>query len=252
MNLAYARSGISSLDRATAVLEAVAAGGRTFTDIAVATGQSRSTTHRVLAALVANGFLARAGGLGYMLGPRLLHLAHGAARDLPLKDIARPILERLVAATGESAQLYTRLDDDRICVDSVQSASELRTIVHTGAALPITAGSAGKVFLAWASAADTDRLIPRVEALTDRTPTDPVKIRTQLATTRRRGWAESVGERAPDVASVSAPVLGPRGKLIAVVSVSGPRNRMGSRPGKRYAALVVAAAGELGQALGVP
>jgi len=249
MNLPQGRSGITSLDRATAVLEAVAAGAHTFTEIAQVTGQSRSTTHRLLAALAANGFLAKAGGLGYMLGPRLLHLAHAATRDLPLKDIARPILEGLAAVTGESAQLYTRLGDERICVDSVQSARELRTIVSPGAALPLTAGSAGKVFLAWTSG-DADRLIAKVEALTDRTPTDPDRIRTQLATARRRGWAESVGERAPDVASVSAPVLGPRGNLMAVVSVSGPRNRMGARPGGRYAGQVIEAADELARALG--
>jgi DNA-binding IclR family transcriptional regulator len=243
-------TGITTLDRTTAILEAVERGAHSFTDIVTATGLTRSTTHRLLNALTTNGFLAKAGGLGYMLGPRLLHLAHAAARDLPLKDIARPILERLATATGESAQLYTRLGDERICIDSVQSASELRTIVQPGAALPITAGSAGKIFLAWSTPDTIERLTATVEPLTDRTPTDPDRIYTQLQTARRRGWAESVGERAVGVASVSAPVLGARDVLLAVISVSGPRNRMGPQPGKHYGTQVIAAARDLAAAIG--
>ncbi len=83
------------------------------------------------------------------------------------------------------------------------------------------------------------------------TADDLARLEQQLATTRRRGWAESVAERAPGVASVSAPIFGPDRFLLAAVSVSGPAARLGQLRAKRYAPAVVEAAREIESALGV-
>ena len=64
---------------------------------------------------------------------------------------------------------------------------------------------------------------------------------------RRRGWAQSVGEREPGVASVSAPVRGPNNRVIAAVSISGPIERLGRQPGRIHAAAVVATAAKLSE-----
>ncbi len=229
-------SGVGVLDRSVAILDAIEGGARTFTAIVAATGLTRSTAHRILRALEDRGFVFQVGGLGYALGPRLLGLAATAMRDLPLRDLARPSLERLAATTGESAQLYVRDGAHRVCVDAVESDRELRTIVDIGASLSLTAGSAGKVFLAWGSTAGLE--------VDDR-------LARQLVTTRQRGWADSVGEREEGVASVSAPVFGPGGFLSAAVSVSGPASRVGALRAKRYAPAVVEAAREIERAMGV-
>ncbi len=72
---------------------------------------------------------------------------------------------------------------------------------------------------------------------------------TALAQVRRRGWAQSVGEREAGVASVSAPVRAPSGRVVAAVSVSGPIERLTRQPGRLHAAAVVAAAQRLTDAL---
>lgn len=220
-------TGVGVLDRAVTILDAVERGARSYTAIVDATGLTRSTAHRLIRSLEAHGLLFHVGGLGYALGPRLLRLSATASRELPLRDLARPALEHLARTTGESAQLYVRDGDRRVCVDSVESAQELRTIVDVGASLPLTKGSAGKVFLAWGSAGGIDI---------------PDGLATPLITTRRRGWADSVGEREAGVASVSAPVFGPGGALLAAVSVSGPASRLGALRAKRYAPAVLEAA----------
>lgn len=223
---------------------AVERGARSFTDIVDATGLTRSTAHRLIHALQRHGFLLHVGGLGYALGPRLLALSTTAMRELPMRDLARPALERLARSTGESAQLYVRDGDQRICIDAVESASELRTIVDVGAALPLDRGSAGKVFLAWTPSTDRDRILVSSE---HREP-----LARSIFTAQRRGWADSVGEREPGVASVSAPVFGPMDALLAAVSVSGPASRLGDLRAKRYAPAVLAAAREIEAALGLP
>ena len=72
----------------------------------------------------------------------------------------------------------------------------------------------------------------------------------QLSAAHRRGWAASAGERQAGVGSVSAPILGPAGELVAVVSLSGPQSRLGRAMAGRYAPAVVAAAREIERAIG--
>jgi DNA-binding IclR family transcriptional regulator len=230
------------------IIEAVEAGARTFTDIVEATGLTRPTAHRILKALETHGLVMLRDG--YRLGPRALTLAIAATRDLPLRDLAHPALERLARTTGESAQLYVRVTDRRLCVDAVESDSELRTIVEIGSELPLTAGSAGKVFLAFGPVAPRDRLVAEAEKLTARTPVG-TDLTRQLAAVRRTGYATSAGERQPGVGSVSAPVLGPLEEPLAVVSVSGPLTRMGGSGARRHAPAVIAAAHEIERTLGV-
>ena len=198
------------LDKAVSVLDAVEAGPRTLAGLVEATGLSRATAHRLAVALEVHGLLSRDGGGRFVLGPRLTGL------DLPA--LARPALEALRDATGESAQLYVRRGDRRLCVASLESPHGLRTIVPVGAALPLDVGSAGKVL-----SRDDESL--------------------------RRGWAQSVEERERGVASVSAPVRDANGEVVAAVSVSGPIERTTRSPGRRYATAVVRAAAEVGQAL---
>ena len=128
---------------AVAILRAVEDGARSFTDIVDATGLTRSTAHRLIQGLEDHGFLLQIGGLGYALGPRLLALAASASRDLPLRELAHPSLERLARSTGESAQLYVRDGDRRVCIDASESESELRTIVDDRRLAPAHEGLGG-------------------------------------------------------------------------------------------------------------
>jgi DNA-binding IclR family transcriptional regulator len=232
-------TGVGTLDRSLAVVGAVETGARTFSAIADATGLPRSTAHRLLKALEAHGLLTLEHGTGYRLGPRLVQLGAAARREAPLRDLAHPALERLARTTGESTQLYVRLGDARACVDAVESQRELRTIVLVGASLPLWAGSAAKVFLAWDP--------HRVRHI--RRAADPDRFARDVELARSRGWASSSGEREAGVGSVSAPVLAGE-SLVAVVSVSGPSGRIG-RVGVRHAVPeVLRAAREIEAALG--
>ena len=103
-----------------------------------------------------------------------------------------------------------------------------------GTHLPLTAGSGAKILLAYSDPATQQTVLPTAK-FTDRT----------LAEVRKRGWAQSVAEREPGVASVSAPVRDGRGTVVAAVSVSGPIDRMGRRPGARWAADLLAASDAL-------
>ncbi|KAF0835920.1 IclR family transcriptional regulator [Nocardia caishijiensis] len=222
-------SGIGVLDKAVAVLYAVADEPCGLNDLCTRTGLPRATAHRLAVGLETHRLLARdANGL-WRPGPALGELSAGAAD--PLVEAAGAILPRLREITGESVQLYCRDGNARVCVAALEPPVGLRDTVPVGSRLPLTAGSAAKVLLAWA-----DPELQRTVLA------DAVFGERALAEVRRRGWAQSAAERAQGVASVSAPVRDASGVLVAAVSVSGPIDRMGRRPGARWAADLVAAA----------
>lgn len=230
-------SGVGVLDKAVLVLEAVQGGATSLAGLTERTGLSRATTHRLAVALEVHRLLARDTDGRWRIGSRAAELAGGGGDRL--LERAGPVLSRLRDTTGESAQLYRRRGDRRLCVAVAERGSGLRDTVPVGSTLPLTAGSAGQVLLAWTA---DDPLVSKA-AFTART----------LADVRRRGWAHSVAEREQGVASVSAPVRGPQGSVVAAVSVSGPLERLTRSPGRLHAEAVLAAATELTQlAAGTP
>ena len=230
-------SGVGVLDKAAAVLTALENSPLTLAGLVGATGLARPTAHRLAVALEHHRLVTRDLQGRFVLGPRLAELASSAAED-PLLAIAGPILTRLRDITGESAQLFRRQGDLRICSAAVERPSGLRDTVPLGAQLSMTAGSAAQVLLAWEEPENLPRLLKEATFTV-----------LSLQQVRRRGWAQSVAEREPGVASVSAPVLSPSGKIIAAVSVSGPIERLTRQPGRLHAPAVMAAAERLSEVL---
>ncbi len=222
-------SGIGVLDKAMTVLHAVAKQPCVLSELCERTGLPRATAHRLAVGLETHQLLARDHAGVWSLGPGLAKLAAGVPDALA--DAAASVLPRLREVTDESVQVYRRDGDRRVCVASAEPLTGLRDTVPVGAALPMSRGSGAKVLAAWADAA-TQRAL-----LFDATYTE-----RQLAEIRRRGWAQSVAEREPGVASISAPIRDSAGNVVAAISVSGPVDRIGRRPGARWATDLLAAA----------
>jgi DNA-binding IclR family transcriptional regulator len=230
-------SGVGVLDKAAVVLGALEAGPATLAGLVAATGLARPTAHRLAVALEHHRLVARDMQGRFVLGPRLAELAAAAGEDR-LLAAAGPVLSALRDHTGESAQLYRRQGDARVCVAAAERLSGLRDTVPVGSALTMLAGSAAQILLAWEEPERLHRGLHGARFTA-----------TALSAVRRRGWAQSVGEREPGVASVSAPVRGPSGRVVAAVSVSGPIERLTRQPGRLHAPAVMAAAAKLTEAL---
>ena len=226
---------VGVLDKSVAIVDALVDGPASLGELVERTGLARPTVHRLAVALEAHDVLRRDEQGRFRLGRRVLAWGRAAMGDSPLVDAAGPVLAALAEATGESAQLYVRDGDARVCVAAADRRTGLRDTVPVGAVLALDAGSGAKALLAWTP---DEELPTRVDA-------------GELAAVRRRGWAESVAEREAGVASVSAPVLDGAGRVVGAVSVSGPLDRLGRTPGRRFGAAVVAAARDLERAAGL-
>jgi DNA-binding IclR family transcriptional regulator len=223
------------LDRAVGILDTIAREGPcTLADLVRETGLARPTAHRLAVALEGQALVVRDHDGRFRLGARLVGWGAAAGAALALVEPARAVLQRLSAETGESAQLFVREGDQRVCVATHERPTGLRDTVPLGAVMPLVKGSGGRVLLAWAE----DR---------DRFDVDPAV----LAEVRATGWAATVGEREAGVASVSAPVrVGEF--VVAALGVSGPAERLGPDPGARFAGPVLSAAADLARARGAP
>lgn len=230
-------SGVGVIDKAALVLDALEAGPTTLAQLVAATGLARPTVHRLAVALAHHRLVGRDIQGRFVLGGRLVELASAAGEDR-LIAAAGPVLLALRDATGESSQVFRRQGEWRVCVASAERPIGLRDTIPVGTQLSMKAGSAAQCLLAWE---DHDRLF---EGLHNARFTPTV-----LAGVRRRGWAQSLGEREPGVASVSAPVRGPSGRVIAAVSISGPIERLTRQPGRIHAEVVTRAAASLTEAL---
>jgi DNA-binding IclR family transcriptional regulator len=231
---------VGVLDKSVLILAALAdEGPLSLAGLVAATGLSRPTAHRLAAALEAHRLVGRDEAGRYRLGLRLLGWAGTIRAELGLVDAALPVLGALRDETGESAQLFVRDGDTRLCVAASERPAGLRDTVPVGAVLPIDRGSGGKVLLAFGP--DGVGGAGRFPAV------DP----GELETIRRRGWAASVAEREDGVCSVSAPVLDSGGQAQAALGVSGPINRLGRQPGRTLAEPVMAAARELERRAGL-
>ena len=212
-------------------------------------GVNASTASRLLATLERGRLVERDPGGPYRLGLHLVTLADRVLAGLDVRDRARPLLARLVAQTGETATLSLPGDGEAVTVDFIPAASSIVSMARLGRSSVGHATAAGKVVLAY-----TRERVWRDEApltaYTRRTITDRGALDAQLAAVREHGIAEAVGEREADLAALAAPVLGRGGELVAILGLQGPLTRLPATKRRALRAPLLAAAAELGRALG--
>jgi IclR family transcriptional regulator, acetate operon repressor len=210
------------------------------TEIARALGLNASTTHRILRALVAAGYVAQnAHSERYRLGREAFLLGHAARRTLGL-EAAMPVLERLAEETGESVNLVIRDGKAGLVVLRAESRQPLRFTQNVGTQIPLYCTSSGKTLLAFADdyRAEVARLRD-IRQLTPATLTSPEELLRDLEETRERGYSVNRAEHIPGVWGVAAPVLDADGRAIAVLAVQGPEIRITEDRVAALAALVI-------------
>lgn len=197
-------------------------------EIADGLGMSKAAVHRMLASLRVRGLIELDETTRrYSLGVGIMQLGLAYLERVDIRRMAHPELVRLSNRTNETATLSVRVDQrTRVYVDQVLPRREVIMSVSLGVPYPLHAGASSKAFLAFFTEEEIDRYLDNsLEAVTDGTITDTVALLKELKLVRERGWARSAGERKSGAMSVAAPVFDHDGKVAAVVSVCGPKER---------------------------
>ncbi|MEW5991330.1 MAG: IclR family transcriptional regulator [Chloroflexota bacterium] len=245
-------SSIQSVERAFAVLGAVADGPVGVTEVAGRVGLPKSTVARMLATLEQAGAVEQEpGGTRYRLGPRIASLASGLRDRRGLVAIAHPALVDLAAETGEAAGLAVPDGRTAHYIDQVDSPNPVQVRDWTGTRIPMHAVSSGQVFLAHLAPPALARFLAEpLERFSPATLTDAATLLERLRDVRRDGHAWVREELAAGITSVAAPVAGADGEIAAAIHVHGPSYRF-PPPGREaeIAAAVRGAAARVGARL---
>lgn len=230
---------------------AEADGPQTAQELALATGMPVATVRRLTGGLVRSGLLERVGHR-LRIGIKAAVWAHAAVESIDLHDLSRPYLHALTVRTGENAEIQVRLGSLRVCVEMVPSPQSLRPIVEIGQPLPLAAGSAGKVLLAYMPEELALQVVPMQRGHGPNAITDIERMVQEWRRVRQRGYAWSIEERASGVGGVSAPVFDHMMRCVAALCISAPAGRLPAQRIREVGALLLDTARELSLALGAP
>jgi IclR family transcriptional regulator, acetate operon repressor len=222
------------------------------TEAAELLGKPKSTVSRWLRQMEDAGFLDReAHGGRYRLSLALAALGEVARSGTSLQRQARPVLEGLVARTGETCNLVVLDGDAAVNVEVVRSSRPVQHVGVLGRRLPLHATAAGKVLMAWSSPDEwKGRLELPLRRWASCTTTDVSVLARELEQVREVGYATAWRELEEDLAAASAPVRDHRGMVIAAVTASAPTSRMSTDGLGELAQAVKEAADSLSDAMG--
>ena len=209
-------------------------------------GIAKSTAHRIVTTLAAKGIVQQVPETrNYRLGVRLHELGELVASRNQLRDYALPLLEALRAETGETVHLAVPEGSQMFYVERLESYHGLRFSSRVARVRPIHLTSSGKAVAAFNQAVATAAIAAGFTPKTRRSIRNKEQFLRCLAETRERGYAYSVGEDEPGLASVAAPVLDRTGVARAAISVAGPEPRISGTHISQVARRVKAAAIQL-------
>lgn len=238
MAVTKAAGGVQSVERAFYLLELLADhGDQSLTELSAAIELPAPTTHRLLKTLVSLGYVRQLHNRRYGLGLGLVRLAGRV--DTQFAPIARPHLETLALEIGESANLAVLEGDMVVYIAQAPSRHAMRMFTEVGHRAHAHSTGVGKAMLAGLPEEQVTKIVTRVgmPMATERTITDPARLRTELNRIRRTGYATDNGEQENGVFCYAVAV--PDVPISMAISVSGPAFRMTKELGKTAVPLLI-------------
>jgi IclR family transcriptional regulator, acetate operon repressor len=247
---------IQSVDRALRlILELERQPHITLTEAASLLAVSKSTAHRMLAMLVAHGFLRQDGETKvYIPGHALIRIGLAVVGGFDVRSLARPHLEALMRSTGETIHLVALSGTSVTFLDGIESPQIVRAASRIGDSLPAHCTGTGKAILStWEDAAIDelyrDGLPP---GLTPSSITTVAELKGELATIRERGWALNDGESETGLATVAVavPMASDLVGLSLAFGAAGPASRMSAARREELAGVLAQRARLFGASMG--
>ena len=249
------RNNSSSLRRALAILDLVAAaGGRdkgaTLAELADGVETTKSTVLRLIAPLVEQRLVRQDSDGTYRMGIGVLGLASACMADLDIRATAQPVLREIADATGQTVHLLVYSEGRVTYVDKVVGDSPIQMASRIGDTGTAYSTASGKAMLAFLGDDEFERVVALgMPARTAATITDPAELREHLTAVRERGCAYDDVENEDGIRCVAAPVFNHTGACVSAISLSGPAERVAANR-KTYTGVIVAGAARISRELG--
>lgn len=246
---------VQSLTRGLLLLEKISESkfGVALTDLALQVGLANSTTHRLLTTLEKQGFVIQKGDLAlWYIGVKAFTVGSTFFRSRDLMSISHPIMYELMLQAGETINLLV-LDESHwqaVLIGQVQCSELMRMVAPIGGHLPLHASGGGKVFLADFNDQEVIKIIQQtgLTRLTTQTIDTQNELLEMLKQVRKQGYAFDYEEHALGLHCIAAPIYDEHQKILAVLSISGPKSRISNEKMIHLGSLVMQAAAKVSQA----
>ncbi len=188
----------------------------------------------------------------YSIGARPLAWAGVYLSTCDIRSVAMPYMEELHRSTQETISLYILDGNERVCIERLESPQNVRIVARIGRRLPLYAGSAGKVFLAFLPESQREEILAAetLTPFTANTIVDKKLLRAELAKIQENGWAVSHGEWMAEASGVAAPIFGRNEEVVGVITISGPTQRFHEDMIRTYCQILTRSATLISQAMG--
>jgi len=218
---------VHSLERGLDLIELLAKAPleKSLKDLSLEAGFNISTAHRILDALKARGYVRQdETNSRYKLTLKLFELGNRVVEKLNLREEAVPVLRDLADKTGESAYLIIRDEHEALCLERIDGYHYVKILaLKAGGRMPLHLGAGPRLLLAYLPEEEVERVIERkgLSAWTQRSITDPAKLKRGLRRIRKEGYALSMDDVVEGAAALACPVRNWNGDVVAVISISG-------------------------------
>jgi len=243
-----------SIQKAFRILERLASAGapQGVTEISAALELEKSSISRLLKSLSELGYVVQASRRGqYQVSARLVTLAQQFLGSDRLAREAGPVLRDLALSARSSAHLAVLVRGEMVIVAKESSPGLIQIATRIGGGAPLHASAMGKILLAGMPPEELDGFLARpLKRFTDKTITDPRKLRKVLDEVRRRGHSFECEEEHTGVGCIGAPVLDPQGRWVAAMSIAGPLKGTTFRLDAGHVRMVTEKAAELSRLVG--
>ncbi|WP_019171043.1 IclR family transcriptional regulator [Pseudaminobacter salicylatoxidans] len=231
---------------------AVSENPRGVTDLAGELGFTKSNVHRLLTTLQHQGYVRQVPPHStYELTTRLWELGSHVIRRMDLVSLARPAMEKLAAATGETVHLSVLDGTDVLYLDKIESEHHIRAHTRVGQRAPAWSVATGKAMLAHKPDSYLESFVPHFQGYTATSRASLEELQADVAAARANGYAMVLhGEWREGIAAVASAILGPSGELVGAIGMSGPDTRIKRKQLKEFSVHVLEAAHSIEKALG--
>ena len=245
----------ASLEKAIDILNHFYSENQTFSAQEISSQLSipLSTTYKYLDVLLKKGFLSKDPDTKkFFLGLTIFKMGNLVAAKIKPIDVALPHMDDLAKLSGETVTLTMLVGWESLCVEKIESHRRIKLSVTRGDTLPLHAGGSSKILLAYQEEAFVDAMVENagLVALTEKTITDPDRLKKELKSIREGGYAFSDSEVDHGAKSAAAPVFNAKGRLVAGISVAGPAERINAETAQKLIEMVIESAAKISSDLG--
>lgn len=254
--MAVERSAVQSVDRMLTIIELLSycPHGMALTELSLQANLHVSTTHRLLSALISNGYVRKVEGTGYYeLTLKLFEVGSRVANSMNLLSVSRPALEQLTKQTQETVHLVARDGNEVVYLCKEEAVSSVvRTGSYVGLRNPMYCTGVGKCILAFLPEQEVKEIWEQSDIVphTENTITRYEDLVSVLAQVRKQGWALDCEEHEVGISCIAAPIFDYTGRPIGAVSISAPSGRLLPEKKEEYVAAIQQTARKISSQLG--